>query len=38
MAKIISKIGRVTTESVFKCTHKYWDEWIKILNDVGARK
>lgn len=34
----VEKVGRVSTESVFKCTGKHWDEWIKILNKAGAQK
>lgn len=33
----IEKIGKVSTESVFKGTKKHWDEWIKILDKAGGR-
>ncbi len=29
-------IGRVTSKSVEKHTGKNWDEWVEILNDLGA--
>lgn len=31
------RLGRVTTQSVFKCTGKHWHEWIAILDKAGAR-
>jgi hypothetical protein len=36
MAKV-DRIGRVTSQSVLKCTGKDWDQWIKILDSAGAR-
>jgi uncharacterized protein YndB with AHSA1/START domain len=33
----IAKIGRVTSESVLKCTGKIWDQWIALLDKAGAR-
>ncbi|MBI3542265.1 MAG: DUF4287 domain-containing protein [Deltaproteobacteria bacterium] len=33
----IEKIGRVTSRSVLKCTGRGWDEWIRILDEAGAR-
>lgn len=34
----ITKIGRVSTESVYKHTRKHWDQWIPLLDRAGARK
>lgn len=31
------KIGRISSESVFKGSGKYWDEWIALLEKAGAR-
>ena len=31
-----SKVGKVSTESVLKCTGKNWDQWIQILRKAGA--
>ncbi len=31
------KIGKVTTESVFKGSGRHWDEWVALLNKAGAR-
>ena len=36
-APTITKLGRVSTESVHKGTGKHWDQWIEILNRAGAR-
>ena len=33
----MNKIGRVTSASVHKGTGRDWDEWLGILNRVGAR-
>lgn len=33
----IEKIGKVSTESVFKGTKKHWDQWITILDKAGGR-
>jgi uncharacterized protein YndB with AHSA1/START domain len=35
--KPIDKIGRVSNQSVLKCTSKSWEEWIAILDKAGAR-
>src|SRR5665213_3902441 len=35
--KSIDKIGRVTAVSVKKGTGKDWDQWLKILNQAGAK-
>lgn len=35
-AFVIDKIGRVSSESVLKCTGKSWDEWVGILQKAGA--
>ena len=37
MGKPIERIGRVTHESVLKCTGKGWSEWIALLDKAGAR-
>lgn len=34
----LSKIGRVTSISVFKGTNKNWDEWIRLLKKEGAER
>ncbi|MEW6055422.1 MAG: hypothetical protein AB1540_02315 [Bdellovibrionota bacterium] len=31
------KIGKVTTESVFKGTKRHWKEWVAVLEKAGAR-
>jgi hypothetical protein len=33
----IEKIGKVSTESVFKGTKKHWHQWIEILDRAGGR-
>jgi uncharacterized protein YndB with AHSA1/START domain len=30
-------LARVSTESVHKCTGRHWDEWVKLLDQAGAR-
>lgn len=35
--KEFSKVGKVTTESVFKYTGRHWEEWIPLLEKAGAR-
>jgi uncharacterized protein YndB with AHSA1/START domain len=35
--KVLGKVGRVTTESVLKCTGKNWASWVQILERAGAR-
>jgi uncharacterized protein YndB with AHSA1/START domain len=30
------KVGRVTSQSVFKCTGQTWDQWVEILTNQGA--
>src|SRR4051812_34858442 len=37
MAKTTEKIGRVSAVSVHKGTGKDWDEWLKLLNQAGAK-
>jgi uncharacterized protein YndB with AHSA1/START domain len=37
LATTVKKIGRVSTESVFKATQKHWDQWLAILERAGAR-
>ncbi len=37
MIKKIDKIGKVSRESVLKCTGKDWNGWVKILDAEGAR-
>ncbi len=32
------KVGKVSTESVFKHTHKHWKEWVAILERAGAQR
>ncbi|MGZ3656384.1 MAG: SRPBCC domain-containing protein [Bdellovibrionota bacterium] len=35
--KPIERIGRVSCESVKKCTGKNWNQWIALLDKAGAR-
>jgi|SRR6185312_11518764 len=37
MTNTIEKIGKVSTQSVRKCTGKNWDQWVQILEESGAR-
>jgi uncharacterized protein YndB with AHSA1/START domain len=37
MGKPIERIGRVTNESVLKCTGRGWNEWIELLDRAGAK-
>jgi uncharacterized protein YndB with AHSA1/START domain len=37
MSKPIDRIGRVTNESVLKCTGRGWNEWISVLDRAGAK-
>ncbi len=30
------KVGRVTSQSVLKCTGQTWDQWVEILTNQGA--
>lgn len=34
----ITKIGKVSSQSVLKCTGKNWDQWIALLNKANAKK
>jgi hypothetical protein len=33
----ITLLNKITSKSVFKCTGKNWDQWIKILDNAGAK-
>jgi hypothetical protein len=33
---VVSVLNKVKTESVYKCTGHHWDQWIAILEKVGA--
>lgn len=33
----MKQLGKVTSDSVFKCTGKHWQEWIELLDKAGAR-
>lgn len=37
MEEKYERLGRVTTESVHKCTGKHWRQWVALLDKAGAR-